>query len=149
MRCSKAQRYIEQNLDGELKPRHQIQLRQHLATCKTCPLWQTQAIKLQNMLADAPQVEVPAWVHANIMDKVHRLENRRPSFINRFKLAPATAAMAIIISFWAGAQIGIKSFTNETIPSISQNATLLSSNSLVFGENSLIDSYDTYGESNE
>ncbi|MDY0151868.1 MAG: zf-HC2 domain-containing protein [Candidatus Cloacimonas sp.] len=149
MRCSKAQHYIDLSLDGELKARHQKHLRQHLATCKVCPAWQTQAVKLQHMLANAPQVEVPAWVHANIMDKVHRLDKQRPSFVNRFKLAPATATLAIIISFWVGAQIGSKSFTNETDTNITQSTTLLSSNNIVFGENSLIDSYEATGESNE
>ena len=149
MRCSKAQHYIDLSLDGELKARHQKHLRQHLATCKVCPAWQTQAVKLQHMLANAPQVEVPAWVHANIMDKVHRLDNQRPSLIRRLKLAPVAATLAISLSFWGGAKVGVASYNNSTKTVSGTSTSLLSSNTTYFGENSLVDSYYAAEETNE
>ena len=149
MRCSRAQRYIDLQLDGELNPRYQQSLTQHLAKCPVCRAWAAEAPKLQLMLSVPLQPEFPAWVHANIMDKVHRLDNKRPSVIQRFKLAPATAALAVIISFWAGAQVGIQSINYTAKTETSASSTLLSSNTITFGENSLIDSYETGGSTNE
>lgn len=149
MRCSKAQRYIDLKLDGELNDQHQLKLNKHLSACPGCRNWQNQAEKLQLMLSAPQPAEFPAWVHANIMDKVHRLDNKRPGFVSRFKLAPATTAIAIIFSFWIGAQVGIKSFNPETDTTTTESTNLLSSNSITFGENTLIDSYDTIGDNNE
>lgn len=149
MRCSKAQRYIDLSLDGELKQSHRQELTQHLQKCTACTNWQAQAEKLQLMLSTAPKAEFPAWVHANLMDKVHRLDNARPGFVHRFKLATATATLAVVLSFWAGAQVGIKNFTPVNEENAGQESILVSTNSIDFGENSLIESYENLGETNE
>lgn len=142
MRCSKAQRYIDLQLDGELQPKLQQHLQQHLAGCDACRGWQADARKMQLMLAQNPAPELPTWVHARIMDQVHRLDNKRPTFVRRFKLATATAAIAIMLSTWAGMEVGIKSFNDSTS---SETSTAYSG----FGENTMLDNYVAMGDSNE
>jgi predicted anti-sigma-YlaC factor YlaD len=146
MRCSKAKRYIDLKLDGELNPRHLPILTTHLSACSACRAWQADAAKLQLILANAPAPEPPAWVHAQIMDKVHRLDKVRPGFARRFQLATATAVVAVFFSFWAGAQVGVKSFNTQTEISGIAN---ISVSTLSFGENTLLDSYDSSGDTNE
>jgi len=146
MRCSKAQRYIDLQLDGELKPHLQQHLQQHLAGCNACRDWQAEASRMQLMLAQNPAPELPSWVHPRIMDQIHRLDNARPSFVRRFKLATATAAIAIMLSTWAGMEVGIKSF-NSTYTS--ETSTTTSSTYSGFGENTMLDSYVVMGDSNE
>ena len=142
MRCSKAQRYIDLQLDGELQPKLQQHLQQLLAGCDACRGWQAEARKMQLMLAQNPAPELPIWVHARIMDQVHRLDNKRPTFVRRFKLATATAAIAIMLSTWAGMEVGIKSFNDSTS---SETSTAYSG----FGENTMLDNYVAMGDSNE
>ncbi|MDD4309817.1 MAG: zf-HC2 domain-containing protein [Candidatus Cloacimonetes bacterium] len=149
MRCSKARSYIDIQLDGELNPHRRKVLNKHLEKCQDCNIWATKATDLQLMLSAQPQPEFPAWVHANIMDKVHRLDNQRPSLIRRLKLAPVTATLAISLSFWGGAKVGVASYNNSTKTVPSTNTTLLSSNTTYFGENSLVDSYYAAEETNE
>ncbi|GAB1468399.1 hypothetical protein MASR2M64_11230 [Candidatus Cloacimonadota bacterium] len=146
MRCNTAKRYIDLKLDGELNPRHLAKLTQHLASCAACQTWQADAEILHLMLAVAPTPEPPAWVHAQIMDKVHRLDTKRPSFSKRFQLATATAVVAVFFSFWAGAQVGVKSFKTLDEQNI---APTLEVSTIYFGENTIVDSYDSIGETDE
>jgi len=149
MRCSKAKCYLDLALDNELKAKQRTALNDHLNKCSGCRKWQLESVRLHNMLSAPPQSEFPAWVHAQIMDKVHRLDNARPSFARRYKLAPATATLAVIISFWAGAQVGIRNYNNTqstTTETATSVATAVTSD---FGENSLLDSYYYSGGNNE
>ncbi len=149
MRCSKAKRYFDLANDQELNTKHRTALNVHIANCSRCQKWQTEASRLHTMLSETKQIEFPAWVHAQIMDKVHRLDNVRPSFIRRYKLGPATAALAVIISFWAGAQVGKTSY-NNSITEVSETSTsFATADASDFGENSLLDSYYLNGGSNE
>ena len=146
MRCSKAKRYIDLMLDSELKQHQQDKLQRHLISCPACRKWQTEAQAMQHVLSLAPEVEVPAWIHAQIMDKVQLLDRRHPTFVRRFKLATATAALAILLSTWAGMKVGITSFqsSDET-----QTGTVSVSTYSGFGENTMLDSYLDLGDSNE
>ncbi len=146
MRCSTAKRYIDLNLDGELKPRHLPVLTKHLSACKACQSWQADAAKLQLMLANAPAPEPPAWVHAQIMDKVQRMGKSRPAFARRFQLTTATAVVAVFFSFIAGTQIGVKSFNTQTEAIETANVSV---STLYFGENTLLDSDYSTGDSDE
>jgi len=148
MRCSKAKRYMELKLDGELKVSRQAVLSDHLNGCAKCRNWLAEAEKLQAVLSDAPKAEFPAWVHAQIMDKVHRLADQRPGFIRRYKLAPAGALLAVLLSFWAGTNVGLAGFSISN-KSSSSTSTLVSTNTSTFGENSLLDIWDSNGDTNE
>lgn len=149
MRCSKARHYISLNLDGELSANHKPKLSSHLGSCAACRNWQTEAEKLHNMLSTTPKVEFPAWVHAQIMDKVHRLDERRPGLIRRYKLAPATAMLSIMLSIWAGAAVGIRTFTPAETETADSYTTVATTDYTEFGENSLMDSYYVTGDTNE
>ncbi|PKN73477.1 MAG: hypothetical protein CVU50_01825 [Candidatus Cloacimonetes bacterium HGW-Cloacimonetes-3] len=146
MRCSTAQRYIDLKLDGELKPRHLPVLTKHLSACKACQTRQADAARLQQILANAPAPEPPAWVHAQIMDKVQRMGKARPTFARRFQLSTATAVVAIFFSFIAGTQIGVRSFKTEAEVA---PTTTVSESTIAFGENTLLDTYESTGGSNE
>ncbi|MDD2228979.1 MAG: hypothetical protein PHY48_06175 [Candidatus Cloacimonetes bacterium] len=146
MRCNTAKHYIDLKLDGELKARHHAPLNQHLASCTACQTWQADAEKLRLLLTASSIPEPPAWVHAQIMDKVNRLDKQRPNLARRFQLATATAVVAVFFSFWAGAQVGVQSF--KTTPEVS-NVSTIEVSSVYFGENTLVDSYYSIGETNE
>ncbi len=149
MRCSKAKRFIELNLDGHLAESNNKALSAHLSSCQACSNWQADAEKLHKLLSGAPQPEFPTWIHAQIMDKVHRLENRRPGFIRRFKLAPATALLATILSFWLGTNVGISSFGTTQSTEISEVSNLTTASLSDFGENSLLGIWNEDGDTNE
>jgi len=149
MRCSKAKRFIELNLDGLLAESQAKALNEHLSSCSACWNWQAEAEKLHLLLSNAPQSEFPAWIHAQIMDKVHRLENRRPGFIRRFKLAPATAMLAIVFSFWLGTNVGIRSFGTPSSPATKAASSITTASLSDFGENSLLGIWDEAGDLNE
>lgn len=146
MRCSKAKRYVDLMLDSELKQHQQDKLQRHLISCSACRKWQTEAKAMQHVLSQAPEVEVPAWIHAQIMDKVQRLDHQHPTFVRRFRLATATAALAILLSTWAGMEVGITSFksADET-----QANTISVSTYSGFGENTMLDSYLDLGDDHE
>ena len=147
MRCSTAKRYIDLKLDGELKARHADELSRHLTSCPSCRAWQAEAGKLQTLMQAAPAPLPPAWVHAQIMDKVLFKAKQRPGFVQRFRLATASAVVAVFFSFWAGTMVGVKSFhTPVTEISESSNITL---SSLSFGENTLVDDWITTEDYNE
>ncbi len=145
MRCSTAKRYINLQLDSELKPKHQHSLDKHLAACSSCRIWQTEEQKLHGLLSAKPAPELPSWVHARIMDSVHRLDNKRPSFAYKLRLATAGAAIAVVISTWAGMQIGITSFKNTS----TTNDTSIATVSTDFGENTILENYLVIGENYE
>ncbi len=149
MRCSKAQTEIELSLGGELNPSRQTVLFAHLKVCPACRNSYAAAEKLHFLLADAPKEVFPAWVHAQIMDKVHRLDSRSPSFIRRFKLAPATALLAIGLSFWAGANLGISSYINSFTQPSPSSSTTLGASETEFGEHSLLSIWSEPGDVNE
>lgn len=141
MRCSTAKRYINMQLDSELKPKHRHPLDKHLAKCSSCRAWQSEEQKLHTMLSARPAPELPSWVHARIMDSVHRLDNKRPSFAHKLRLATAGAAIAVVISTWAGMQIGIKSF-DETNTTTDSSVAAVSAD---FGENTILENYLVVG----
>lgn len=145
MRCSTAKRYINLQLDSELKPKHQHSLDKHLVACSSCRIWQTEEQKLHGLLSAKPAPELPSWVHARIMDSVHRLDNKRPSFAYKLRLATAGAAIAVVISTWAGMQIGITSFKNTS----TTNDTSIATVSTDFGENTILENYLVIGENYE
>lgn len=149
MRCSKAQTEIELNLSGELNASRRAVLSAHLDSCSACRKSYAQAEKLHTQLLKAPQTEFPAWVHAQIMDKVHRLDDRRPGLIRRFKLAPAGALLAIVLSFWAGANIGITGYNKSFVDASSSNAGIVTVSNVEFGENSLLNIWAENGDTNE
>ena len=105
MRCSKAKRYLEKELDGELDTRFQAKLQSHLDKCPACKVFLADAQKLHLMLSNLPKPEFPSWIHGQIMDKVHRLEAKNPGFFRRYKLAPVTAMLTIVLSLWAGVKV--------------------------------------------
>ena len=148
MRCSKVQRYLEKQLDGELDDRSGLKLLSHLNKCPACKAFLRNANKLQRMLSALPQEEFPAWIHGQIMDKVHRLDNCRPGFFRRYKLAPVTAMLTIVISLWAGVKVGIVSY-NNIIPEKQESTTLTSIAYGSFGENSILDTITENGEEGE
>ena len=145
MRCSTAKRYINLQLDNELKAKHQHSLDRHLAKCSACRAWQAEELKLHAMLSAKPAPELPSWVHARIMDSVHHLDTKRPAFAHKLRLATAGAAIAVIVSTWAGVQIGIKSFHHS--PNNRNNS--ISTFSTYFGENTIMENYLLIGDNYE
>jgi anti-sigma factor RsiW len=139
MRCSIAKHLIDLKLDGELNASRSRALNQHLDKCPACKAWLSEAAKLNIMLSASPDVAVPAWVHAQIMDKVKKLETAKPSFSRRFKLATATATLAVFVSLLAGAHVGIQTFKIETEATETSNLSISSVN---FGESSLMYDYE-------
>jgi len=142
MRCSKAKRLIDLKLDGELSASLSRALNQHLDKCPACNAWLSEAAKLNTMLSATPDNAVPAWVHAQIMDKVKRMEAAKPSFNRRFKLATATATLAVFVSLLAGVHVGVQTFKTETEAFDTSSYSISSAN---FGENSLMEDYETGG----
>jgi len=149
MRCSKAERYIDLSLDGELESSRQAVLNDHLKTCAACRTRFANAEKLHTQLSAANLVEFPSWVHAQIMDKVHRLDDKRPGFVRRFKLAPAGALLAIMLSFWAGANVGITGYNKTFVEPTTSNSSLTTASNVEFGENSLLNIWSENGDINE
>jgi len=147
MRCSTAKRYIDLKLDGELKARHADELSRHLTSCPSCRAWQAEAGKLQTLMQAAPAPLPPAWVHAQIMDKVRFKAQQKPGFVQRFRLATASAVLAVFCSFWAGTMVGVKSFQSSATE-LSESSSMTVS-SLSFGENTLVDAWDTAGDYDE
>ena len=148
MRCSKAKRYLEKYLDGELDPHLQAKLNAHLDVCAQCKSWLVDAKKMQLMLTALPMADFPSWVHNQIMDKVHRLEAKNPGFFRRYKLAPVTAMLTIVLSLWAGVKVGIVSY-NNIIPEKTESITLTSVAYGSFGENTILDNIAENGEQGE
>lgn len=148
MRCSKVQRYLEKQLDGELDERSGLKLLYHLDKCPACKAFLEKAKKLQLLLSALPQEEFPAWIHGQIMDKVHRLEAKNPGFFRRYKLAPVTAMLTIVLSLWAGVKVGIVSY-NNIIPEKTESITLTSVAYGSFGENTILDNIAENGEQGE
>ncbi len=146
MRCSTAKRYIDLKLDGELKARHADELSRHLTSCPSCRAWQAEAGKLQTLMQAAPAPLPPAWVHAQIMDKVLFKTKQRPGFVQRFRLATASAVVAVFFSFWAGTMVGVSTFNTGSQTS---ESTTVSVSSLSFGENTIVDGWDTAEANNE
>lgn len=142
MRCSTAKRYINLQLDGEIKPEPQHRLKQHLAKCPACRSWQAEELRLYQLLSAKPVPEMPAWIHARIMDSVHRLDAKRSNFAHKFRLATAGVAIAVLISAWGGMEIGIKSFGDANSPQDNSVATVSSA----FGENTILESYLVIGD---
>jgi hypothetical protein len=79
------------------------------------------------------------------MDSVHRLDHKRPSLARKFRLATASAALAVVLSTWGGMQIGIKSF-NDINSTKDSSVAAISAN---FGENTLLENYLVIGDSYE
>ncbi len=148
MRCSKAQSYLEKQLDGELDEHSKLKLSSHLDKCAVCRAFQRNANKLKEMLSALPQEEFPAWVHGQIMDKVHRLDNCRPGFFRRYKLTPVTAMLTIALSLWAGIKVGSGSY-NIASPVKEETTTYTSIASGEFGENTILDNITQNGEQGE
>jgi len=148
MRCSKAKRYLEKELDGELDIRFQAKLQSHLDKCPACKVFLADAQKLHLMLSNLPKPEFPSWIHGQIMDKVHRLEAKNPGFFRRYKLAPVTAMLTIVLSLWAGVKVGIVSY-NNIIPEKTESLTLTSIAYGSFGENTILDNIAENGEQGE
>ncbi len=140
MRCSKAKHLIDLKLDGELNASRSRALNQHLNKCPACNAWLSEAAKLNSMLSASISSTVPAWVHAQIMDKVNKMDAAKPSFNRRFKLATATATLAVFVSLLAGAHVGIQTFKIETEATETSNLSISSVN---FGESSLMYDYET------
>ncbi len=148
MRCSKAQRYLEKKLDGELDDRSGIKLLSHLDQCPACKAYLRNATKLKRMLSALPQEEFPAWVHGQIMDKVHRLDSQNPGFFRRYKLAPVTAMLTIALSLLIGIKVGTVSYKNI----VPENQDYTISTSVAyggFGENTILDYVSENGEQDE
>jgi hypothetical protein len=82
------------------------------------------------------------------MDKVHRLEAKNPGFFRRYKLAPVTAMLTIVLSLWAGVKVGIVSY-NNIIPEKTESITLTSVAYGSFGENTILDNIAENGEQGE
>ncbi|HNQ39279.1 MAG TPA: zf-HC2 domain-containing protein [Candidatus Cloacimonas sp.] len=148
MRCSKVQRYLEKQLDGELDERSGLKLLYHLDKCPACKAFLEKAKKLQLLLSALPQEEFPAWIHGQIMDKVHRLDNCRPGFFRRYKLAPVTAMLTIALSLWAGVKVGIVSYKIAS-PTKEETTTYTSIAYGEFGENTILDTITENGEEGE
>jgi predicted anti-sigma-YlaC factor YlaD len=148
MRCSKAQRYLEKKLDGELDDRSGLKLLSHLDQCPACKAYLRNATKLKRMLSALPQEEFPAWVHGQIIDKVHRLDNRRPGFFRRYKLTPVTAMLTIALSLWAGIKVGSVSY-NIASPAKEETTIYTSVAYGEFGENTILDNITKNGEQGE
>jgi predicted anti-sigma-YlaC factor YlaD len=146
MRCSKAIHLIDLKLDGELSASNSRALNQHLDKCPACKAWLSEAAKLNIMLSASPDIAVPAWVHAQIMDKVKKLETAKPSFSRRFKLATVTATLAVFVSLLAGAHVGVQTFKSETE---AYDTSSYSVSSASFGETSLMEVYETGGTYDE
>lgn len=149
MRCSKAERAIELSLAGELDGKKQTALKDHLRFCAACRSRYADANKLHTLLSASPSEEFPSWVHASIMDKVHRLDAKRPGFVHRYKLAPAGALIAMILSVWAGTNVGITGYTQNFKENSSTESYLVSSSNAEFGENSLLNMWSENGDTNE
>ena len=148
MRCSKVQRYLEKQLDGELDERSGLKLLYHLDKCPACKAFLEKAKKLQLLLSALPQEEFPAWIHGQIMDKVHRLDNCRPGFFRRYKLAPVTAMLTIALSLLIGIKVGTVSYKNI----VPENQDYTISTSVAyggFGENTILDYVSENGEQDE
>ncbi len=146
MRCSTAKRYIDLKLDGELNPRHADELSRHLASCQSCRAWQEQAIHFDAFMQNAPVSVLPTWVHAQIMDKVKFQMQKRPGFVQKLHLATASAVVAVFFSFWAGTMVGVSTFNTGSQTS---ESTTVSVSSLSFGENTIVDGWDTAEANNE
>ncbi|MEN6444651.1 MAG: zf-HC2 domain-containing protein [Candidatus Cloacimonas sp.] len=145
MKCSKAKRYLLKQIDGELDIRFQAKLLSHLDKCPACKAFLADAQKMQRKLSALPEAEFPAWVHNQIMAKVHQLETKNPGFARRVKLIPVTAMLAITLSLWAGIKIGVGSYKNI----IPKNQDYSISTSIAygsFGENTILDDVTENGE---
>jgi len=148
MRCSKAKRYLEKYLDGELDPHLQAKLNAHLDVCAQCKSWLVDAKKMQLMLTALPMADFPSWVHNQIMDKVDRLDSQNPGFFRRYKLAPVTAMLTIALSLLIGIKVGTVSYKN-IVPE-KQDYTISTSVAYGgFGENTILDYVSENGEQDE
>jgi predicted anti-sigma-YlaC factor YlaD len=94
MRCSKAQRWVSQGLDGMLSPEREARLDQHLAACEACRAY---AAEVENLGLDLLNVPEPAPDFT--MRVVGRLADApvlRPSFLRRPAVfRPIAAGMGV------------------------------------------------------
>lgn len=139
MRCSKAERYISQKLDGEIKARHLAELNQHLNVCSSCRATLKAYSDLQSNLQAAPAAEYPAWLHHRIMANLPI--SSKPSRVQRWGLSYAAPSLAIMLSLYVGTLVGIKGYeVSSQSQSTAESTEQISY--ISFGENSLIGDYD-------
>lgn len=104
MRCRKAKRLIELQLDNELGTDRALDL--HLQDCAACQAYREDGIRLRQILSAEPQPETPDWIQHRIMDQISAHESRRVRFSRArgFQAIPALAAVAL--SLILGVAIG-------------------------------------------
>ncbi len=149
MRCTKARAYIDLR-SGGLDTQRETKLQEHLTSCASCRLYQSQDAVLSAAIGTAPSVELPAWIHARIMDssRQHDTSRVRIKHLGRWQAVPTLAAIAL--SLYLGGLVGSKSFTNNsTLAATAPFSQLQNSEYASFGESSLLESVDTDGEYDE
>lgn len=104
MRCRKAKRLIELQLDNELGKDRALDL--HLQNCAACRAYREDGIRLRQILSAEPQPETPDWIQQQILDQISARETQRPRFrpARGFQAIPALAAVAL--SLILGVAIG-------------------------------------------
>ncbi|MCB5224806.1 MAG: zf-HC2 domain-containing protein [Candidatus Cloacimonadaceae bacterium] len=110
MRCSKAKRLIELQLDNELGKDRALDL--HLQNCAACRAYREDGIRLRQILNAETQPEFPGWLHHRIMDQISAHESRRVHLkrARGFQTIPALAAVAL--SLILGVAIGKTAYPN-------------------------------------
>jgi len=146
MRCSNVKSQISPWLDNELDSRQALKIAQHLQKCPHCQAYADQARKLNSLLQVESTPPLPEWIHNRIMQSASEHDDRRSSLRRKWNLQMIPAAMAVIMSMYFGALVGIHTFSTTNSTSNTETLTL---DSIGFGESTIVALETTTGDSNE
>jgi len=118
MRCAKARKLINDDLDELLTPEQKRALNFHLQSCPDCRDFRSDFAAIAEKTKSLPTLEPSASAWANIADRVRRAEQERPAPLRERRywadvLRPAglryalAAALALVI-IGGGVMVGLK-----------------------------------------
>jgi len=105
MRCEQASEMMSERLDSHLDGAEIALLEDHLAECSACRAEWRRLQALDLLLASAPMVRPPAYLHARVMARLSQRDRRRRAIFGGTTLALGTVALALL--FLAPAIVGL------------------------------------------
>ncbi len=150
MNCSKARHYLDLMLDGELKEGLIPMAELHLKGCPSCRSYYDAGKTLNQMLGMAPEAAFPEWLHQRILHQASQHEPQRIGFARRWKLQTIPALLAVAVSLYVGALMGVKAYAANTQTYATEATQSTESYELAsFGESLLMDLDSNNGGYNE
>jgi anti-sigma factor RsiW len=85
MNCDLANRYLDAFVDGELEPRVESELEEHLRNCLSCQsqTWEIREFRSQFRM-HAPRFDAPAQLRAKVLGMIYRAQARRLRSLLRY-----------------------------------------------------------------